>query len=597
MQGGIMIGVSFARCAGWLHKADGGRGVILCSPHGFEELCARKSWKALADRLAAAGMPTLHFDYHGTADSDGSSDDPGRVDAWRTSIREAARWLEVNLGVTEIVIIGLRAGALLAALEAEKHGKILGLGLLAPVQSGRQYVRELKGLARIMAPPNSHLAKLSDARPGIDVCGFHERPETLADMESLNLAGFERAPARDVLLLSQKGANVTKLSEQLTRLGSRVTQAEFAGYEHMICDPTASRVPEADLDRVVQWAVSLAPMPERRARSVHRQDLDGDSWIETGVCFGPGRALTGVLCQPQYRQTTESPVIFLNSGMSYHIGWARMTVGHARALAAAGVPSLRIDCAGIGDSGAIFGLDEPPLYGEAAEASLVAAVDWLEAHGYENPTVVGACSGAYAAFHGLRIDPRIKRAAVVNLQCFRWTPSVGYELERWKSVRRAEITSQKTASVETAGFLSSLKARTLSTATSYVRRAGRIVKGAVRRGRLHVNGGVGQDVRAWFRDFSDRGCEVMMVYSAGDAGLIEFQHWTGPMGSFVTRLPGVSLRFIENADHNLTSPEARTALLQHLSSFMGVRAVGATPGIAPARQMPEVRYEMLGSGI
>ncbi len=569
-----MISVSFARCAGWLHKADGARGVILCSPHGFEELCARKSWRALADKLAAAGMPTLRFDYDGTADSDGSSEDPGRVDAWRASIREAIVWLENNLGVSEVVLVGLRAGALLAAIEAEKHGNIAGLGLLAPVQSGRQYVRELKGLARIMSPPNSHLVKERETRPGIDVCGFEERPETLADLEALNLASFERQPARDVLLLSQKGANLAKLREHFTGLGSRVTEAEFGGYEHMICDPTASRVPEADLARIVEWASSLTPMLARRARSVHRQQLDGDSWIETGVCFGPGRALTGVLCQPQYRHAVEPPVIFLNAGMSYHIGWARMTVDHARALAAAGIPSLRIDCAGVGDSGTIFSSDELPLYGEAAEASLTCAVDWLEAHGYETPTVVGACSGAYTAFHGIRTDARIKRAVIVNLQCFQWSPSVGYELERWKSLRRAEANSKKTANDGSTDLLSIIKAQARATAMACVRRAGRVVKSVVRRGRLHVNGGVGQDVRSWFRGISERGCEVMLVYSAGDTGLVEFQHWTGPMGSYVTRLPGISLRLIDNADHNLTSPDARAALLQHLVGFLGARGSG-----------------------
>ncbi len=593
-----MISISFARCAGWLHNADGARGAILCSPHGFEELCARKSWRALADKLAAAGMPTLRFDYDGTADSDGSSDDPGRVDAWRASVREAIAWMENNLGVSEVVLIGLRAGALLAAIEAEKHGNVVGLGLLAPVQNGRQYVRELKGLARIMSPPSRHLVKETDARPGVDVCGFEERPETLADLEALSLASLKRRPAREVLLLSQKGAGLAKLRDQLVSLGSNVTEAEFAGYEHMICDPTASRVPEADLCRIVEWAVAVAPTLSRRPRSIHRQHLDGDSWIETGISFGPGRALTGVLCQPQYRRAVEPPVIFLNAGMSYHIGWARMTVDHARALAAAGIPSLRIDCAGIGDSRTILSPDELPLYSDAAEASLTCAVDWLEAHGYETPTVVGACSGAYTAFHGIRTDARIKRAVVVNLQCFQWSPSVGYELERWKSMRRAEVSSKKSAADGATDLLSVIKARARSTAMACVRRVGRVAKGAVRRGRLRVNGVLGQDVRAWFRGISGRGCEVMLVYSAGDPGLLEFQHWTGPMGNYVTRLPGISLRLIDNADHNLTSRDARDAFLEYLIDFLGGGAAEPyASSFEPVPRRSAVRYEMLGSGI
>lgn len=590
-----MIGVSFARCAGWLHEANGGRGVILCSAHGLEELSARKSWKTLADRLAAAGMPTLRFDYDGTADAGGSSEEPGRVDAWRSSVRDAIRWLEVNLGVTEIVLIGLRTGALLAALEAEKHGNILGLGLLAPVRSGREYVCNLQDVARGVAPPDEGLAKPGTERPGIDVFGFRERPETIADVEALSLVDLERAPAREVLLLSQNGVVLAELREQLARLGCGVTDAEFPGYERMISDPIAARVPKAAIDRIVEWAVALAPMPPRRARAVRRQDLKGDGWIESGVCFGPGRTLAGVLCQPQDRHAVEPPVIFMNCDMSYHIGLGRMTVDHARALAAAGVPSLRIDSAGIGDSGTIFGLEEGPLYGDAAEASLICAVDWLEAHGFEAPTVVGGSNGAYAAFHGLRSDPRMKRAVLINLPCFHGSPSMRSERERGKSLRHAELT-RSIARADTNDFFSSVAARALSAGASCTRLAGRAIKTALLHGGFHIGGDMRHDVRAWFEDFSERGCQVMMIYSAGNAGLSELQHWTGPMGSAVTRLPGISVRLIDNADHNLTSFEARAALLEHMTTFMGVRGAGI-PSFSEARLSPMRRYDMAGSGI
>ncbi len=190
------------------------------------------------------------------------------------------------------------------------------------------------------------------------------------------------------------------------------------------------------------------------------------------------------------------------------------------------------------------------------------------------PTVVGACSGAYTAFHGIRTDARIKRAVIVNLQCFQWSPSVGYELERWKSLRRAEANSTKTATEGATDLVSLIKAQARATAMACVRRAGRVVKGAVRRGRLHVNGGVGQDVRSWFRGISERGCDLMLVYSAGDTGLVEFQHWTGPMGSYVTRLPGISLRLIDNADHNLTSPDARAAPSAASGRLLGGKSSG-----------------------
>ena len=48
-----MIPVVFDGCFGWLHPAAGNRGVVLCAPHGYEELCVHRQWAALAERLAA----------------------------------------------------------------------------------------------------------------------------------------------------------------------------------------------------------------------------------------------------------------------------------------------------------------------------------------------------------------------------------------------------------------------------------------------------------------------------------------------------------------------------------------------------------------
>ena len=71
-----MIPVVFDGCFGWLHPAAGNRGVVLCAPHGYEELCVHRQWASLAERLAAAGLPTLRFDYRGTGNSVGDDEEP-----------------------------------------------------------------------------------------------------------------------------------------------------------------------------------------------------------------------------------------------------------------------------------------------------------------------------------------------------------------------------------------------------------------------------------------------------------------------------------------------------------------------------------------
>ncbi|WP_204267123.1 hypothetical protein, partial [Escherichia coli] len=74
-------------------------------------------------------------------------------------------------------------------------------------------------------------------------------------------------------------------------------------------------------------------------------------------------------------------VVLTNSGGVPHIGWARMTVTFARALAAEGIASLRMDFAGLGDSRAETETPTPFYYDVATPADIRAAVDLLAGRG------------------------------------------------------------------------------------------------------------------------------------------------------------------------------------------------------------------------
>lgn len=74
-------------------------------------------------------------------------------------------------------------------------------------------------------------------------------------------------------------------------------------------------------------------------------------YVESPVVFGRDESLIGLTCQPLGTITDHRPwVIFLNAGIVHRTGPHRMTVHLARALAGAGIPSLRFDLSGIGDS-------------------------------------------------------------------------------------------------------------------------------------------------------------------------------------------------------------------------------------------------------
>ena len=61
---------------GWYHDAPGAPHrdavAVICPPCGSEYTRSHRTLRHLADRLAAAGIPALRFDYHGAGDSPGS---------------------------------------------------------------------------------------------------------------------------------------------------------------------------------------------------------------------------------------------------------------------------------------------------------------------------------------------------------------------------------------------------------------------------------------------------------------------------------------------------------------------------------------------
>ena len=133
---------------------------------------------------------------------------------------------------------------------------------------------------------------------------------------------------------------------------------------------------------------------------------------ESVVNFGPAAGLVGVLNEPEKRKEDAPAVVILNAGIIHRAGPNRMHVRLACALASAGIPSLRIDMAGIGDS---QGLGSTESQDEECLASISASIDLLESRGTARRFVLyGACSGAVYAFRYARRDPRVVGVAGVD---------------------------------------------------------------------------------------------------------------------------------------------------------------------------------------
>jgi pimeloyl-ACP methyl ester carboxylesterase len=565
-----MVPVSFEDCVGWLHPAPGRHGVILCGALNHEMLPLYQSWHALAAMLAAAGVPVLRFDYHGTGDSLGCDRDPHRVDAWLHSIHAAARFMREQAGIETIALVGIRLGATLAALAAAEIGAER-IVVLAPVISGRSYIREMQARSNMLAS----MWRLSDAsarRGEIASDGFIITAETAADISNLDLARLETAPAREALIFSERQSPaVEKLARKLETAGCVVTNKRFDGFAPAIDSATLARIPFDEWRDVVAFLAKDArdeqPSPTLPKTCAF---LSTRVYREERIIFGANDRLAGVLCRPASGRAAAT-VLFLNTGGNAHFGWGRMSVEHARALAARGIASLRMDIAGLGDAVLLDGSPRVGLYREASIADLHDALDFLEKRGLTNFAVIGHCSGAWLALNGALEDKRIRSLFLVNLQRFIWTGEENLEALMAQAYRATDSYLQEIGSG--AIWRRLLKGdinwpRLPGIAASIIRRAGarignRIWPIAARS--LGIETQTAR-IRKMLMRLSCRGTRVCLVYSDTDPGREELARHFGAGGR---RLQiGLRPEIIANADHDITSEEARREYLDRLLKFV-----------------------------
>lgn len=116
---------------------------MLCAPWGQEYLRAHRAMRRLAVSLNAVGLDVLRFDYFGTGDSAGDTQDVN-IKGCEQDIETAIEELQDMAGVERVGLVGLRLGATLAAHVALRRTKEVDRLLMwDPVSRGQDYLREL----------------------------------------------------------------------------------------------------------------------------------------------------------------------------------------------------------------------------------------------------------------------------------------------------------------------------------------------------------------------------------------------------------------------------------------------------------------------
>ena len=579
----VYFGPSDRHLFGWLHRprraALAGLGVVICNPLGYEEICAHRTLRRLAESLAEAGLPVLRFDYDGTGDSAGSDQDSGRVDAWLRSVRVAVQTLRQEAQVARVAIVGMRMGFALAAMANVPDLEAL-VGV-APVVKPRSYLREVRAL---------HAGSSSAGSPplqgGVEAAGFFLSDETQTGLQGLDLDAAT-VSARRVLMLDRDDLPAARsAADRMRERDMAVDYDLFTGYCRMMSNPHASVIPEAAIVRVVEWLQRLAetsvPDAADNVQRVGEPVREASTWMfrdslirESVQGLDPTGRLLSVVTEPASGAAAAArrAILLLNAGATHHIGPGRMYADIARRAAAAGMTAMRMDISGIGDSVAFPGQADNVVYSPRAVREVLLAVEALRGRFKVNQVVLmGLCSGAYHALKAALARSPVDMVIMLNPLTFHWTPDMSLD-EQLSPHRVVDDVNRYRRNVLQAGAwikllrgqvnlpraLRSLYAHTLTRLKSWVRE----------RARGLGLGLFADDLGAQMEKLAARGTRMLFVFSSGEPGADLLRAEAGSVVGRLQSSGGVLLEFIEGADHTFTGHVPRESMIALVFSHIG----------------------------
>ncbi|MDP9835398.1 pimeloyl-ACP methyl ester carboxylesterase [Neorhizobium huautlense] len=565
------VPVTFDGTVGLFSPASGARrpvAILLASPWGLEEMCGRKFFRIMAEELADNGFASLRFDYAGTGDSFADDSEVSGFDVWTDNLVAAVGQLRQLSGCERIVIVAQGIGAAVAMQANKRIDMCETVAFLAPVVSGRAYLREMQAMAR-MTDDKLGIAAQEVEGAAITLAGLSLSGPLAADLKLIDLMKVEKLSFRQALVLTRdERPSDVAFATHLHDIGLDVERAPFDGYHSLTTNPTMAEVPHTVIAKLLDWLENLSPTPLTiaDAQPSHAVAHGLSGFVEQPLRFGEDNRLYGILCRPTSHVPLRSvAVVFLSAGYDRMAGWGRCTARLARVLAQEGIASLRFDCANVADSPPRHGRDGQVLYDPAQLDDVHAAIDFLEKH---LPgcafLITGRCSGAYLALQSAWRHERVAGVVAVNPVVYEWPAGRSVAEALANPVQSMDHYVENVWRVAT--FRKLLRGE--------IKIADKLRQMSVALGRrmlrpfVWLAGGITARERAvstGFRQLARRKVPVRLLYSAGDVGLEEFGHFFGAEGQRLRSFQGMAHAVIAGADHNFTPAHARQAYLTALT--------------------------------
>ena len=277
--------------------------------------------------------------------------------------------------------------------------------------------------------------------------------------------------------------------------------------------------------------------------------------IEQTLIFGPEKHLVGTVTTPSLPMAGQERTMALltNAGVIPRVGPHRLNVRLARRFAELGLPTLRFDMSGLGDSRRSS--SRLPT-GEQFVVDTISAMDLAQTRfGCDQFFMVGFCSGGDIAHLTALADGRLKGIVL-------WDSHV-YPTAKARRIGLIYRVRRNTLASAARKILQRLSTRSAK-ADSGEPDTGPTIFG---RTQMPPRDEFGQRIRT----LVDRGVEVKFIFSGGEP---EWYNYEGQFGDtfesygFVDR---VEYDYLVRNDHTFIQPHAQEALMESVESWLQSR--------------------------
>lgn len=547
-------------------------GVVIVPPFGHEAICCWRSLRSLAVQAAQCGSLVAQLDLDGTGDSAGSDLDPGRVEAWCDSVQTAADLLRAR-GASRLVFVGLRLGATLAVLAAARRRDVAGIVAIAPVVSGRKWLREMDALQstlRSSAPQAATPAADSARNAGGGVTEIAGFALTAATRNSILATDLLAVPVRCPAVMVVDRHDLPPSADWIDRLreaGAEVDARRLPGYAEMMLDAHKAEIPQQMLAATLEFVTDcprLAGVPEAvdcTTRVMAR--FEATACLEE-IPVELAGGLRGILTRPAGRRRTARALLLLNAGGVRRIGPNRLYVTAARALAARGHITLRLDVSGTGDSPARPGLPDNQPFHAGVLDDIRVAVRWMQENCADQIVLGGLCSGGYHAHAAALAGVPVVGTIVIN-------PGLPEDASYARMYRSIADSLHFRRIVDSGGFWKKLRSTRVGLrrgATVVLRRALDVVLLRLRNALGRLGFRLQDDLGAELRALARSGIHPSFIFGSSEPIYELFRRRAGRVPQELVKQKKMRVRVLDGPDHTFSARWTHELFLRELVRAM-----------------------------